>query len=414
MKILIVGGGGREHAMAWRLHKSPHVKALWASPGNPGIAQVATCVPIPSGGVAGYAHLAQKLGVDLTVVGPEAPLVAGIVDEFRQRNMRIVGPTQAAARLEGSKIFAKEFFERAGIPTARSKQVSTFDEALSSLRLFPFPVVIKADGLAAGKGVIIALDHGEAEAAIQKLGPTLVIEEFLQGEEVSFIAITNGDILVPFVPAQDHKRVFDGDQGPNTGGMGAYSDARILSGRQTETILDSIMLPTLAQMRKDGTPFSGFLYAGLMMTAGGPKILEYNVRMGDPEAQAILHGYDGDLAEIFSLMAGGQGSVVQPKTTGCSVCVTLAAAGYPEAPRTGVAIYGIAEAEASGATVFHAGTKREGEQIVTNGGRVLGVTAAGETLQAAINAAYLATSNIAFTGMHYRKDIGQKGLKRWM
>ena len=413
MKILIIGGGGREHALAWRLQKSPNVKAIFASPGNPGIAQVAMCLPPPAEGVGGYADMAQTLQVDLTVVGPEAPLVQGVVDEFRRRGLRIVGPTQAAARLEGSKIFAKQFFERADIPTARSQQTKSFDDALAALKLFPFPVVLKADGLAAGKGVIVAMNHAEAEAAIHKLGPNLVIEEFLEGEEVSFIAVTNGELIVPFVPAQDHKRVFDGDQGPNTGGMGAYADWRILTDSQTDTILDRIMLPTLAQMRKDDTPFTGFLYAGLMMTPDGPKILEYNVRMGDPETQAILHGYTGDLAELLNLMAGGPGGIKAPKRSACSVCITLAAAGYPEAPRTGDVITGIADAETTGATVFHAGTKLEDKQLVTSGGRVLSVTAGGDTLQSAIDAAYLASSKIHFAGMHYRKDIGQKGLKRW-
>lgn len=399
--------------MAWRLQKSPNVQAIWVSPGNPGIGQVAMCVAVPPGGVSGYADMAQALQVDLTVVGPEAPLVAGIVDEFRRRKLRIVGPTQAAARLEGSKIFAKEFFERAHIPTARSKQAATVDEALDFLKYFSFPVVVKADGLAAGKGVTVALDRAEAEAAIHKLGPNLVIEEFLEGEEVSFIAVTNGDILAPFVPAQDHKRAFDGDQGPNTGGMGAYADWRILNHERTGVILDTIMLPALAQMRKESTPFTGFLYAGLMMTAAGPKILEFNVRMGDPETQAMLYAYDGDFAELLSLMAGGPGGLTTPKRQGCSVCITLAASGYPEAPQTGDEIRGIAAAEATGATVFHAGTKRAGEQLVTNGGRVLGVTAAGETLPAAIDAAYLAAGKIQFAGMHYRQDIGQKGLSRW-
>lgn len=413
MKILIIGGGGREHALAWRLQKSPNVKAIFASPGNPGIAQVAICLSPPAEGVAGFADMAQTLQVDLTVVGPEAPLVQGVVDEFRRRGLRIVGPTQAAARLEGSKIFAKQFFERADIPTARSQQTNSFDDALAALKLFPFPVVLKADGLAAGKGVIIAMDHAEAEVALHKLGPNLVIEEFLEGEEVSFIAVTNGHLIVPFVPAQDHKRVFDGDQGPNTGGMGAYADGRILTDSQTDTILDRIMLPTLAQMRKDDTPFTGFLYAGLMMTDDGPKILEYNVRMGDPETQAILHGYTGDLAELLNLMAGGVGGIKAPKRSGCSVCITLAAGGYPEAPRTGDVITGIADAETTGATVFHAGTKLQDNQLVTSGGRVLSVTAGGDTLQSAIDAAYLASSKIHFAGMHYRKDIGQKGLKRW-
>ena len=414
MKILIIGGGGREHALAWRLQKSPDVKGIWASPGNPGITQVATCIAPPAGGVAGYADIAQTLQIDLTVVGPEAPLVTGIVDEFRKRRLLIVGPTKAAARLEGSKIFAKQFFERAGIPTARSCQVANYAEAVAALKQFSLPVVIKADGLAAGKGVVIAQTHEEAQAAIQTLGPTLVIEEFLEGEEVSFIAVTNGELIIPFVPTQDHKRVFDGDQGPNTGGMGAYSDWRILTDEQTGIILDRIMLPTLAQMRHDGTPFTGFLYAGLMMTANGPKILEYNVRMGDPETQAILHSYSGDLASLLNVMAGGVGGMTRFRREGCSVCVTLAARGYPAAPLVGDAITGINEAETTGATVFHAGTKNEGGQLVTSGGRVLGVTAGGPTLREAIDAAYLAASKIQFAGCHYRKDIGQKGLRRWI
>ncbi len=383
------------------------MKALWASPGNPGIAQLATCIPAPAG-VAGYADLAVALGVELTVVGPEAPLVAGIVDEFRRRGLLIVGPTQAAARLEGSKIFAKQFFERAGIPTARSAQASSSDEALFYLKNFSLPVVIKADGLAAGKGVVVALDRDEAAAAIHRLGPNLVIEEFLEGEEVSFIGISDGYALVPFAPAQDHKRLLDGDEGPNTGGMGAYVDTRILTEQQSGIIMDQIMLPTLARMRKEGTPFTGFLYAGLMMTADGPKILEFNVRLGDPETQAILHNYQGDLAELLSAPS----AVGRRNTTGCSVCITLAASGYPEAPRTGHTIQGIEDAESTGATVFHAGTKLVDGQLVTNGGRVLSVTAGGDTLKTAIDKAYLAAGKIQFAGMHYRKDIGQKGLKR--
>ncbi len=406
MNILIVGGGGREHAMAWRLKKSLNVKAIWASPGNPGIAHVATCLPSPPS-VSGYADIAQTLGIDLTVVGPEAPLVAGIVDQFRHRGLKIIGPTQAAARLEGSKIFAKQFFERAGIPTARSRQVSTYDDAISSLKSFSLPVVIKADGLAAGKGVIVALDEAEAKSAVQKLGPNLVIEEFLEGEEVSFIGVSNGANLVPFQPAQDHKRVSDNDLGPNTGGMGAYVDARILTAQQTGTVMDRIMLPTLAQMANDGNPFTGFLFAGLMLTSDGPKILEFNVRMGDPETQAILHNYPGDFAQLLA------GDYQAPSPSGCSVCITLAANGYPDTPRTGDVIEGIPDAEATGATVFQAGTKLEAGKLVTNGGRVLGVTAAADTLKNAIDKAYLATSKIKFSGMHFRTDIGQKGLKRW-
>ena len=412
MKILIIGGGGREHALAWKLSKSPRVKQIIASPGNPGIAQVGTCVPAPAE-VSGYVDLALAHAADLTIVGPEAPLVAGVVDHFRRRRLKIIGPTQAAARLEGSKIFAKQFFDRAGIPTAKSVQASTFDEALSALKEFGYPVVVKADGLAAGKGVIIAQTQAEAQAAIQKLGPKLVIEEFLEGEEVSFIAITNGEMAIPFVATQDHKRLLDGDNGPNTGGMGAYADPRILAPEQIGQITDTIINPTLATMRQEGTPFTGFLYAGLMMTASGPKILEYNVRMGDPETQAIMHSYKGDLLDLLTLMSTGEGGITRFRP-GCSVCVTLAAQGYPETPRTGDIISGISDAEATGATVFHAGTRSDGHNIIiTGGGRVMGVTAGGDTLRTAIDNAYLAASKISFAGMHYRKDIGQKGLSRW-
>ena len=390
MKILIVGGGGREHALAWRLAQSPSVTSVVASPGNPGISH---CIRAPAT-VEDYAELAEAQGVDLTVVGPEAPLVAGIVDVFRRRGLKIIGPTQAAARIEGSKIFAKQLFERAGIPTARQ---------LSDIKRFP--IVIKADGLAAGKGVVIARDRAEADEAIAKLGPNLVIEEFLEGEEVSFIGLSDGENLWPLAPAQDHKRVFDGDQGPNTGGMGAYTDSRILTAAQSGEIMERIMLPTLRQMRKEGAPFTGFLYAGLILTADGPKVLEFNARLGDPETQAILHSFRGDFAAF--LESGEQGK------SGCSVCITLAAAGYPDAPKTGDTITGIAEAEATGATVFHAGTKRRDGELVTSGGRVLGVTAGGETLPEAIDRAYAAAQRVHFEGMHYRKDIGRKGLTRW-
>lgn len=392
-----MGGGGREHALAWRLRQSPSVKQILASPGNPGIAQIASCIPA-SNDISGYADLAEAHRVDLTVVGPEAPLVAGIVDRFRSRGLKIVGPTQAAARLEGSKLFAKKFFARAGIPTARSA---------TSIQEFSFPVVIKADGLAAGKGVVIAHNRAEAAEALDRLGPNVVIEEFLQGEEVSFIGLSNGETLVPFAPTQDHKRVFDGDQGPNTGGMGAYCDCRILTSAQSGEIIDRIMLPAIRQMQKDGTPFTGFLYAGLMMTADGPKVLEFNVRLGDPETQALMYSFEGDLGELLN---GDASAAAWPSP---SACVVLATEGYPDKPRTGDVISGIAEAESSAATVFHAGTKREGNSLVTNSGRVLGVTAGAPTLQSALDNAYKAVEKIHFNGMQFRRDIGQKGLRRW-
>lgn len=414
MKILVIGGGGREHALAWRLQQAPSMTDVIASPGNPGIAQIGRCLPAPAE-IAGYAELAEAENVDLTVVGPEVPLVAGVVDRFREKGMKIVGPTQAAARLEGSKIFAKQFFERAGIPTARSVQTSNAEEALAALRSFGLPVVIKADGLAAGKGVIIAEDEKMARRAVEQLGTALVIEEFLEGEEVSFIGLTNGGSVVPFAPTQDHKRAFDGDTGPNTGGMGAYCDRGILTAQQTGTIMDRIMQPAVAQMAKDGSPFTGFLYAGLMMTAGGPKILEFNVRLGDPETQALMYGFDGDLGELLMQSTSGEEnlSISASAWSKPSACVVLASSGYPDTPRTGDSISGIETAEAVGAVVFHAGTKQTGDGLVTNGGRVLGVTAGGENLQAALDGIYRAAAQIHFDGMHYRRDIGHKGLERY-
>jgi phosphoribosylamine--glycine ligase len=397
LKILIIGSGGREHALAWRLAKSPDAHTLLASPGNPGIEEIATCLPVPAR-VEDYAALAEAHQVNLTVVGPEAPLVAGIVDEFNRRRLKIIGPTQAAARLEGSKIFAKEFFRRAGIPTARSGR---------TVSDFAFPVVIKADGLAAGKGVVIANTKAEADEAVARLGPNLVIEEFLDGEEVSFIGLSDGRSIIPFAPTQDHKRAYDGDQGPNTGGMGAYADTRILTSAQTGDIMERIMLPAIRQMQNEGTPFTGFLYAGIMMTGGGPKVLEFNVRLGDPETQALMHSFEGELAAFL------QGDASAGAWNSPSVCVVVAANGYPGTPRIGDPIQGIAEAEATGATVYQAGTRRQGDDVVTNGGRVLGVTAAGATLQSAIDNAYQATTKIRFVQMHYRQDIGQKGLQRW-
>jgi phosphoribosylamine--glycine ligase len=407
LKIFIVGGGGREHALAWRLSQSAKVTGIVASPGNPGIAKLGTCVPTPNN-VSAYANIAEAHGIHLTIVGPEAPLVDGIVDRFEEQKLKIIGPTQTAARLEGSKIFAKQFFERAGIPTARYVQPTSLEEALSATKKLGFPQVIKADGLAAGKGVVIANNKAEALEAIEQLGPNLVIEEFLEGEEVSFIGLSNGRTILPFAPTQDHKRIFDRDRGPNTGGMGAYCDTRILTSQQSGEIMDRVMLPAIAQMRKEGNPFTGFLYAGLMMTADGPKVLEFNVRLGDPETQALMHSFEGDFAEVLGLTETGIAS-----WRSCSVCVVLAAKGYPNKPRTGDVITGIEDAEATGATVFHAGTKQSGDRLVTHGGRVLGVTARGATLQTAIDNAYKAVEKIHFDGMQYRKDIGQKGLKRW-
>jgi phosphoribosylamine--glycine ligase len=422
MKVLVIGSGGREHAIIWRLAKSPSVKQIYASPGNPGIAALACCVKAGAN-PAEWLEIASAVEADLTVVGPEAPLVAGVVDVFRSAGRPIVGPTREAARLEGSKVFAKEFMVRAGIPTAEFVSVDTEEQALEALDRFSIPVVLKADGLAAGKGVIVAATRAEAESAIRGLlsgelvgaaGSSLVIEECLVGEEVSFIVLSDGENVVALEPTQDHKAVFDGDAGPNTGGMGAYCDARILSGAERREVMERIIRPTIDCMRSEGRPFTGFLYAGLMMTANGPKTLEFNVRLGDPETQALMHSLAGDFGEVLEAAARGSLAGAQLGwNSDPSVCVVLAAAGYPGKPRTGDAISGIERAEARGATVFHSGTRPTAEGIASAGGRVLGVTAPGPDLAEAIGRAYDAVAEIRFAGMHYRTDIGRKGLRRW-
>jgi phosphoribosylamine--glycine ligase len=405
------------------LAQSTSVEALFAIPGNPGMARLATPIPANPQDPAELVRAAESVGADLTVVGPEAPLVAGVVDAFQAAGRAIVGPVAAAARLEGSKIFAKQFMTRAGIPTAEFVTVETEAEALEALDRFGIPVVLKADGLAAGKGVIVAASRAEAEAAVRgllsgelvgKAGSRLVIEECLTGEEVSFIVLSDGRNVLPLEPTQDHKAVYDGDTGPNTGGMGAYCDSRILDAAQRRYVMERIIAPSIAQMRVEGCPFTGFLYAGLMMTQAGPKVLEFNVRLGDPETQALLHSLDCDFAE--ALMAAAHrdlGGVRLAWRSEPSVCVVLASAGYPGTPRKGDRIEGIEQAEAAGAAVFHAGTRAGQNGVETAGGRVLGVTASGPNLAGAIERTYQAVSRIHFEGMHYRTDIGRKGLKRW-
>ena len=403
MKILVLGGGGREHALCWKLARSPGVE-VFASPGNPGIAQIGTCLPATST----YLAVAEAVAADLTVVGPEVPLVAGVVDEYRAQGRKIVGPHRAAAQLEGSKIFAKHFFRQTGIPTANYVTVENPADARRAIDRFGFPVVLKADGLAAGKGVVIAHNAAEAEAALATLTGRLVVEEFLHGEEVSFIALCDGRTAIPLAPTQDHKAVFDGDTGPNTGGMGAYCDSAILTAAQVQYVLDRVIQPTV-----EATKFTGFLYAGLMMTDAGPKVLEFNVRLGDPETQPLMKRMASDF--VPALMAAATGELAGVKLewhAEPTVCVVLASNGYPGAIESGKPIHGIAAAEASGATVFHAGTRLDAAGLVTSGGRVLGVTASGATLASAINNAYRGVHKIAFDGMHYRTDIGRKGLAR--
>jgi phosphoribosylamine--glycine ligase len=406
VKILIIGSGGREHALAWRLASEGH--RIYGAPGNPGLAQTGEIIASQD-----YLAVAEGVNPDLTVVGPEAPLAAGVVDQFRAAGRAIVGPRQEAARLEASKIHAKEFMQRLGIPTARSVRVDDTDAARKALSQFDYPVVIKADGLAAGKGVVIAQDAAEARSAIEALGPRLVIEEFLRGEEVSFIALCDGRNAVALEATQDHKTVGDGDTGPNTGGMGAYCDGRILSAAESEHLLDLAIRPVV-----EAASFSGFLYAGLMMTADGPKVLEYNVRLGDPETQPLMHRVDAPFGEaLMAAATGGLAGVKLRWRPEPSVCVVLAAAGYPGQVRTGDEISvietGSRVLEAGGTQVFQAGTRVGARRLETAGGRVLGVTARGRDLASAVANAYAAVDKIHFDGMHYRRDIAKKGLKRW-
>lgn len=405
MNALVIGSGGREHALAWKLSQSPLIRRVFALPGNPGIAQVATCLPPCEPTPEAWLAAAEAIGADLTVVGPEAPLVAGIVDVFRASGRKIIGPTAAAAQLEGSKVFSKDFLRRHGIPTARAEVAPDASSARSLVDAFGFPVVLKADGLAAGKGVVIARDRDEALAALQSLpAGRVLVEEFLTGEECSFIVLADRDRAIPLAATQDHKAVHDGDTGPNTGGMGAYCDGRILDAATTARVLQSIIRPTLDGMIADGVPYTGFLYAGLMLTNDGPKVLEFNARLGDPETQPLLHRMSNDLAEVLL-----EGEPFQYRSDP-SVCVVLAAHNYPGTPRTGDLIHGL---DSATTPVFHAGTRSTADGIVTAGGRVLGVTASGPNLAEAIANVYRAVEGIHFDGMHYRKDIGQKGLRRW-
>jgi len=423
MKILVIGSGGREHALTWKLRESVLMEEIYCAPGNAGVAQEAECRPVDVSNPLQILELANEIKADLTVVGPEAPLVAGIVDEFKRAGRMIVGPTRAAAQLEGSKIFSKRFMQRHSIPTARFKVAESFEEALKALAEFGVPVVIKADGLAAGKGVVIAHTREEAEKTLDEFmrqrtlgsaGERVILEETLVGEELSFIVLTDGRAILPLVPTQDHKAVFDNDQGPNTGGMGAYSEDAIADESLRAEIIRNIVAPTLVGMAVEGTPYQGFLYCGLMITAQGPKVLEYNVRMGDPEAQPIVMRLRSDLVELFVALNEDRLATLEPHwSPNPSVCVVLASKGYPGKPEVGKVISGIAAAETyGGVKVFHAGTRFQSMQLLSTGGRVLGVTATAEDLPRAIACAYAAVSKIEFEGMHYRRDIGAKALRR--
>lgn len=418
MKVLVIGGGGREHALAWKLKQSPLVEKLSCAPGNGGIAECAECIAANPGDVPAVVALAEAHGPDLTVVGPELPLVNGISDAFSARGWNIVGPSKQAAQLEGSKIYAKEFLLRHGIPTA--KMYGAYDSAsgaLAALRSVSWPLVIKADGLCAGKGVLVARDEAEARDFISKVlekkelgsgGQRILLEEALEGDELSFIILTDGARYAPLVPARDHKRVYDGNQGPNTGGMGAYSSDDLLPANLREAVTSHIVEPTLRGLESDQIAYQGFLYIGLMLTKDGPKVLEFNCRLGDPEAQAIVARMDFDLAEVLADVAARR---LEPSKLrwkpGASVCVVLASAGYPGKFESGKVVDGLTGISAqSGVCVFHAGTARSDGSLVTSGGRVLGVTAAASSLNEALAAAYHAAALIHFEGVHYRKDIG--------
>jgi phosphoribosylamine--glycine ligase len=421
MNILVIGGGGREHALVWKLRESARVGKIWCVPGNGGIAGEAECLAADAGDVSALLTLAEKSAPDLVVVGPELPLVNGLVDAFAERKWAVVGPKKQAAQLEGSKVFAKEFLERHKIPTAA--MYGAYDSpggAYGALCEVDWPVVIKADGLCAGKGVFVALNPDAATDFIERVmeknelgagGKRVMLEEALAGEELSFILLTDGERYAPLVPTRDHKRVFDNNEGPNTGGMGAYSSDELLPEGLRHLIASTIIEPTMKGMAADGIRYQGFLYVGLMLTKEGPKVLEFNCRLGDPETQAIAARMDFDLAEVLSEVAAGH---LRPEKLkwkqGASACVVLASGGYPGKFETGKEIHGLEEAGGiPDVKVLHAGTRREEEKIVTSGGRVLGVTATGKTLDPALAKVYQAAGKIKFDGMHYRRDIGRHG-----
>ncbi|MGA2049531.1 MAG: phosphoribosylamine--glycine ligase [Terracidiphilus sp.] len=423
MKVLIFGSGGREHALAWAVKRSEKVTELVCSPGNGGIAEIARCVPVDLKDLSAMVRVALEEQPGLTIVGPELPLSLGIVDALQEHGLRVFGPTRAAAMLESSKGFAKRFLQRHNIPTANYAVCTSAAELEKAVEIFHPPIVVKADGLAAGKGVLICQSRQTAIEAAQGLftGALLgeaerqvVIEEFLVGDEVSFLCLSDGTHVAPLAPAQDHKRIGDGDTGPNTGGMGVYSTDTLLEPGMTEWILNHIALPTIQGMAAEDIPFVGVLYCGLMMTPRGPQVLEFNARFGDPETQAILLRLDSDLVEVLEGCIDGRLAETEMRwSQGASACVIASSAGYPGSYRTGYPISGLsAAARVPGVQVFHSGSALTDEQLVTAGGRVLGVTAVAASLQEALNRAYQAMGEIRFEGIYYRSDIGHRALKR--
>ena len=423
MKILVIGSGAREHAVAWKLSREPGVDAVICAPGNPGIASIARCLPVDVGSPSALLAIAKSHDIDLTVVGPELPLSRGVVDAFNAAGRAIVGPTKAAAALESSKAFAKDFMARHRVPTAAFRVCESADAALTAIRRgeFTFPLVLKADGLAAGKGVVIAEDAAAAEAVVGAMmverrfgdaGDRIVLEEFLAGQEASYFVLADGTNFITLGSAQDHKRIFDDDLGPNTGGMGAFAPSPLITAEMSQRVADEIVAPVLAGMEQEGHPYRGFLYVGLMLTADGPKVIEFNVRFGDPEAQVVMPMLDEDLAWLLGEAAtGALPSRPARFRNEPHVGVVLAAGGYPDAPETGKIIDGIDAAGATpGSLVFHAGTARRDGRLVTAGGRVLTVVGRSTTYRGAIDTAYAAASRIHFEGMQYRRDIGRKAL----
>jgi len=422
MKVLVLGSGGREHAIVWKLRQSPRIKKLYCAPGSGGIAADAECVAADLKSLDSIVQVATKLNPDVTVVGPELPLTLGVVDEFQRRGWPIFGPTKAAAQLESSKSFAKEFMQRHRIPTAHYAICTRKDELKSALAHFHTPIVVKADGLAAGKGVIIAQTKEEAQRAAEAmlsgkmLGPAgarIVLEEFLKGEELSFLVMSDGERVVPLVATQDHKRVLDDDKGPNTGGMGAYSTDQIIDAQMRDWLVAHIARPVIVGMKAEGTEYKGILYCGIMMMARGPMVLEFNCRFGDPETQPIMMRMENDLLEAIEASIEGRVSEGDFRwSPDPAVCVVMASAGYPGAYEAGTLITGIEDADRMyGVKVFHAGTNHRDGKYYTSGGRVLGVTARGSNLPEAVERAYDAVMKIRFDGMHYRKDIAARGLK---
>ena len=423
MKILVVGGGGREHALVWKLRQSSRVTKIFCAPGNAGISGLATCVTISATDIETLADFAESEGIALTVVGPEVPLALGIVDYFEAKGLRIFGPRQNAATLEGSKVFMKDLLEKYHIPSAFYAIFTDREEALRYVEKQVAPLVVKTDGLAAGKGVVVAQTIDEAKAAVDlfmkekafgEAGSRVVVEEFLRGEEASFLAFTDGETVLPLPTSQDHKAIFDGDKGPNTGGMGAYSPAPVVTEALHRQVMETVMLPTIKGLAAEGCPYKGVLYAGLMIDQGVVKVLEFNCRFGDPEAQPLLMRLKTDLVEVMEAVIDGRLAEISLEIDARpTVCVVMAAGGYPGKYENGKPIKGLTRAgEHKDVVVFHAGTALQGDTVVTNGGRVLGVTAIGDTVQEAIAKAYGAAEEISWDGCYYRKDIGRKALDR--